>query len=263
MSSEEVISSAIRVGVQDRVMSGWCNDKTGEFVTDVFVRPGMKVVDVGCGDGGYISFCSKMGADVTFVDMNENKVRNLEQRLRDIAKGEVKGIVSECNPIPIPDSHADLVISTEVLEHVRQPEVFLSEIVRVGSPDATYVLTVPDARGENLIKTIAHPAYFSEPNHINIFTSQEFEDLVQSAGLEVVRHEYLAGFWAIFYLLKWATSVEGEGLTDNVHPSTIHWTRAWEEVLNHPNGNIIRQALNSALPRCQVIIARRQGANQG
>lgn len=263
MSSSDIKSSAIEIGLRDRVMSGWCNDETGEFVSDVFVKPGMNVVDIGCGDGGYVNFCTKMGANVTFVDMQEAKVRALEERLKNIATGEVRGIVSECNPIPIPDGHADLVISTEVLEHVRNPADFLSEIVRVGSEDATWVLTVPDARGENLVKDVAHSAYFEEPNHIQIFSSDDFEELVRSCGLEIVRHEYLAGFWAIFYLLKWATSVAGETLTENVHPATILWTQTWEEVLNHPNGEKMRMALNNALPRCQVIVARRQGANPG
>lgn len=263
VSSNDPKMSAITVGLQDRQMSGWCNAETGEFLSGIIVKPGMKVVDVGCGDGGYITFCSRMGADVTFVDLQEAKVKAIEERLQTMGKGEFRGIVSDCNPIPIPDGHADLVISTEVLEHVRNPRDFLNEIIRVGSPDATYVLTVPDARGENLVRTIAPPAYFEEPNHIHTYSSDEFEALIESCGLEVVRHEYLAGFWAIFYLLKWATSQPGESLTENVHPATIAWTQTWEEVLKHPNANKIRDALNSALPRCQVVIARRQGANKG
>ncbi len=263
MSSSDIKSSAIKVGIRDRQMSGWCNDEKGELVSDVFVKPGMNVVDVGCGDGGYVNFCAKMGANVTFVDIQEGKVHALEERLKANASGEVKGIVSDCNPIPIPDGHADLVISTEVLEHVRNPAEFLSEIVRIGSQDATWVLTVPEARGENLVKGIAPQIYFEEPNHIQIFSSDDFEELVQSCGLEIVRHEYLAGFWAIFYLLKWATAMPGETLTDNVQPATILWTQTWEEVLNHPNGERMRMALNNALPRCQVIVARRQGANAG
>src|SRR6056297_575566 len=159
VSSSDIKSSAIKVGIRDRQMSGWCNDEKGELVSDVFVKPGMNVVDVGCGDGGYVNFCAKMGANVTFVDIQEGKVHALEERLKANASGEVKGIVSDCNPIPIPDGHADLVISTEVLEHVRNPAEFLSEIVRIGSQDATWVLTVPEARGENLVKGIAPQVY--------------------------------------------------------------------------------------------------------
>jgi SAM-dependent methyltransferase len=263
VNSSDIKSSATKVGLRDRLLDGWCNGKTGELVTDVSVKPGMNVVDIGCGDGGFSNFCMTMGANITFVDIQEDKVRSLEERFKSVATGEVKGIVSDCNPIPIPDNHADLVISTEVLEHVRNPAAILSEIVRIGSQDATWVLTVPDARGENLVKNVAPPVCFEEPNHIQIFSSEDFEDLVRSCGLEIVRHEYISGFWSIFYLLKWATSEAGEGLTENVHPATILWTQTWEQVLNHPNGEKVRVALNNALPKCQLIVARRLSANPG
>jgi SAM-dependent methyltransferase len=245
-------------------MGGWCNDETGEFIGGVYVKPGMQVVDIGCGDGGYINFCSSRGADVTFVDIQEAKVAALEERLKQRNDGgTVKGIVSDCDPIPLENHYADLVISTEVIEHVRDPKKVLTEIVRIGKPDAYYVITVPDARGENMVLDIAPPEYFQEPNHINIFTSDEFEQLAEDCGLEVIRHEYLAGFWAIFFLLKWATSEPGENLLTNVHPATTLWTQTWHEVMQHPNGPRIRHALDNALPRGQVIVARRKGANLG
>jgi SAM-dependent methyltransferase len=259
----DIRSSAIKVGLLDRTRSAWCNIGTGELVKEVFVKPGMQVVDVGCGDGGYANFCARMGANITFVDIQESKVRALEERLKDKFSGEIRGIVSECDPIPLPDGYADVVISTEVLEHVPDPAKFLREIIRIGGPHATYVLTVPDARGENLVKTVAPDFYFQHPNHIQIFSSDDFEQLASDCGLEIIRHDYLSSFWSIFFLLKWATCGPDETLTENVHPATIAWTQVWEEVLKHPNGDKIHDALNTALPRCQMIVARRKGAHQG
>lgn len=263
MGPKDIKSSAIGVGMADRQMGGWCNGQTGELVSGVIVKQGVQVVDIGCGDGGYAKFCSDQGADVTFVDMQENKVRALEERLKDSATGKIKGIVSECDPIPLPDEYADLVISTEVLEHVRDPEKVLREIVRLGHRDTTYVLTVPDARGENIVKDLAPAVYFQEPNHIQIFTSDDFEELAEKCGLEVVRHEYLSGFWSIFYLLKWATAQPGETLTENAQAATYLWTQTWEEALRHPNGPKMRAALDEAIPRSQMIVARKKSANIG
>lgn len=257
MSNIDPTPSARLIGTTDRQLSGWCNEETGELVADVIVEPGIKVIDIGCGDGGYISFCSARGADVTFVDIQEDKVRALEKRLKENAMGAVKGIASDCDPIPLPDGCADIVMSTEVLEHVHDPEKFLKEIVRVGSADATYVLTVPDARGENLIKSVAHPSCFEEPNHIQIFEADDFTSLVESCGLEIIRHEFLGGFWAVFYLLKWGTSLPGESINDAVHPATIHWTKAWDAVLAHPKGDMMRESLNNLLPKSQMIVAKR------
>lgn len=261
MSSNNIRSGAISMGLEIRERSGWCDENSGELVAGVAIKPGMQVVDIGCGDGGYTSFCGRMGADVTFADIQADKVEALEARMKATSSGKIQGIVSDCMPIPLPDDYADVVVSTEVLEHVHDPEAVLNELVRIGKPDATFVLTVPDARGENLVKGIAHPVYFQEPNHIQIFSSDDFQALVAKCGLETLRHEYLGAFWAIFYLLKWTTSKPGETLTENVHPTTIMWTQIWEELLKHPNGDKACDALDRLLPKCQMIVARKKGAN--
>jgi SAM-dependent methyltransferase len=257
LSDIDPMPDSKKTGTKDRLLSGWCDPKTGELVADVVVKPGVKVVDIGCGDGGYIGFCSAEGADVTFVDIQGDKVEALEKRLKEHASGEVKGIVSDCDPIPLPDGCADIVMSTEVLEHVHDPQKFLNEIVRLGTEDATYILTVPDARGEYLIKPLAHPSFFEEPNHIQIFDADQFTTLVENAGLEVVRHEFLGGFWAVFYLLKCGTSLPGETINDAVHPATVYWTKAWDEVMAHPKGDEMRESLNNILPKSQMIVAKR------
>lgn len=251
--------SAREIGVRDLRASGWLNAATSELLPGVKITPNMTVVDVGCGYGAYIGFCAKLGASVTFIDRDQNKVRDLEARLKGATHSGVRGIVSDCDPIPLPDGCADVVICTEVLEHVKDPEVLTREIVRLGKPDATFVLTVPDSRGELLIKDVAHPDYFLEPNHIRIFTSEDFEDLVTRSGLEVIRHDYRGSFWAIFYLFKWVTSEPGEPLFDDVHPITKLWTRAWDQVLGHPDSEKILSAMNGALPKSQIIVARKSG----
>jgi len=250
-------SSAARVGFKDTVEKGWFNGKTGALFDGVVIKKGDKVVDIGCGEGAYIRFCSARGADVTFVDIDEDKVRTLEKRLKTEAKGKVKGIVSNSDPIPLDDGCADFVICTEVIEHVPDPQAFLSELVRLGHKDTTYIITVPDGRSEYLIKDIAPPQVFQEPNHIHIFSDDDFDDLITAGGLEIVKKEYLSGFWAIWFLLKWSTSEPGEKLNENVHPATYFWTMAWEEMLKHPNGARARAALDKTLPKSQMVIARK------
>jgi ubiquinone/menaquinone biosynthesis C-methylase UbiE len=249
--------SARDVGERDLKASGWLNAATSELLPGVSVTPGMNVLDVGCGYGAYIEFCAKMGANITFIDRDESKVKGLDSRLKNLSGAVPKGIVSDCDPVPLPDGYADLVICTEVLEHVRDPDELTRELVRLGRSDATYVLTVPDARGEHLIRDVAHPDYFKEPNHIRIFTREDFEQLVKRCGLEVVRHDFRGSFWAIFYLFKWVTSEPGEPLFEDVHPITKLWTRTWAGVLQHPDCDKMLSAMNLALPKSQIIVARK------
>ena len=46
-------------------------------------------------------------------------------------------------PLPLPDSHFDLVLCAHVIEHVHDVQLFLSEARRVLEPRGTLALTTP------------------------------------------------------------------------------------------------------------------------
>jgi SAM-dependent methyltransferase len=50
-------------------------------------------------------------------------------------------ILAEDGTIPAPSGHFDLVISTQVLEHVTNPKIYLSECIRVLRPGGTLLLS--------------------------------------------------------------------------------------------------------------------------
>jgi SAM-dependent methyltransferase len=250
---------AATVGLQDRVLEGWFNGKTGELARGVRVRATDTVIDVGCGDGGFIGFCARQGAEVLFIDRDRDRLAATEARIKTSPARAYRAIESDCDPIPLEDGTGDLVICTEVLEHVADPVKFLAEVIRIAKPGAQLLITVPDARSEKFVGATAPPQYFQEPNHIRIFSAEEFRSLLVDAGLEIESQQFMGCFWSMYWPLSWLTcEPEGGGLPiDNPHPITDHWTRLWLEVQRHPNGDKIRDTLNQLLPKSQSIVARK------
>jgi SAM-dependent methyltransferase len=255
--NEEQRPRAATVGLRDRQYEGWLNGETGELAPGVRVRSCDTVIDVGCGDGGFIGFCARQGAETIFIDLDEQRLRVTEERIKTSPARAYRAIQSDCDPIPLADDTGDIVICTEVLEHVADPEQFLGELIRITRPGSKLVITVPDSRSEQFVGATAPPQYFQHPNHIRIFSSQEFKELICEAGLSIVSHQYMGCFWSMYWPLSWLTAEPGSaGLPiDNQHPITDHWTRLWQEVQKHPNGHKIRGALNSLLPKSQSIVA--------
>jgi len=248
------------VGLKDRILEGWLNHETGELTRGVKIEPASTVIDVGCGDGGFISFCARRGAKVIFVDRDEAKVHATRELVKNSPARAYEAIVSDCSPLPLDDNVGDVVICTEVLEHVADPMVFLKELIRVAKPGAKLLLTVPDARSEKFVAATAPPSYFEEPNHIRIFYADEFRELVLKAGLEIEDHQFLGCFWSVYWPLSWMTQEpdSGPGLPiDNRDPITVHWAELWDKVQAHPQGGKIRDALNALLPKSQCIVARK------
>jgi 2-polyprenyl-3-methyl-5-hydroxy-6-metoxy-1,4-benzoquinol methylase len=242
------------LGLRDAVLSGWFNQETDELYTGFRITAEDTVLDVGCGDGGSVHFCSMRGAKIIIADIDAAKVEATRQRLSDTPARSVECHVTDCNPLPIADATATRVVSTEVIEHVDDPAQFLAELVRVGKPGALYLLSVPHPSSEDLQKGIAAPDYFEKPNHIRIISEEQFKAMVSDAGLEVLSHSQYGFYWSMWMLLFWEAKVE---FSNADHPLLNHWADTWKTILDSPRGAQIKQALDGVVAKSQVIIARK------
>ncbi|MEO4048038.1 class I SAM-dependent methyltransferase [Pseudomonas sp. CAU 1711] len=238
----------------DASLSGWFKEETGELLEGFPVSADDHVLDVGCGDGTFIGFCAKLGAEVTFADIDSEKIATVSSRLEQFNARGVHGLVSDADPLPLPDAYADKIIAMEVMEHVDSPSSFIHELVRVGKPGALYLLSVPDATSELVQKHLAPPGHFEKPNHINVFSRAEFEQLIVDAGLIIEKHAYYGFYWSIFWAFFWTCD---QDLSPPWHPLLESWARTWDMLLKMRDGPRIKKALDEAMPKSQAIIARK------
>lgn len=150
-----------------------------------------KILDVGCGVGILLSkLKSENGCEVYGIDFSKNAV--------EFCKGNgVNAIVSELPNVPYPDEMFDVVICSEVLEHLSKPEKTIEQILRVLKAKGIFIITVPYKEDNVVDKHIEHvhtfdktffekiipPAYQINFDYIedNIWTSGErwhFENLI-------------------------------------------------------------------------------------
>lgn len=253
-------------GLVDSVQSGWYRNATGELFQGFAIRPEDTVLDVGCGIGGATIFCANQGAHIIFTDTERSKIEALERRLQGSPARRCEGLVSDSQPLPLPDAHATRVIALEVLEHVEEPAAILRELYRVGKPGALYLLAVPDPVGESIQKSIAPAVHFERPNHIHIFQRDEFERLVMASGLQIESRHAYSFYWSMWMLLYWAsTQAAGQPFVGATHdaisppypPLLNDWAKLWYQLINLPDGERIRSALDQLMPKSQVIIARK------
>lgn len=242
------------VSQRDEYLSGWYHRETGDLLEGFRVGPEDIVVDVGCGDGHMAHFCANRGAAVIFADIDETKVAKVAKLLAGVPARAATPVVSDANPLPLPDGCATKVVATEVLEHVDDPEQFMSELVRIGAPGARYLLTVPDPASETAQQPIAAPAYFEKPNHVRIIGRAEFDALVTRAGLVIERRVHYGFYWSMWWCLFWACR---QDLLDPWHPVLQNWDRTWGALLALPDGPRIKRALDEFMPKSQALIARK------
>ncbi|ERI52664.1 hypothetical protein N878_04750 [Pseudomonas sp. EGD-AK9] len=244
------------VGLIDMARSGWLKNDSGELFAGFAVKASDSLLDIGCGDGGFTLFCGRQGAEIYVADIDEGNVERAVARLRETDARAVHPLVTDANPIPLPDAHLDKVVAMEVLEHVDDPATFLAELVRVGKPGAQYLISVPAALSERSQQGIASPAYFQKPNHIHIFEREEFARLVSDAGLVIEQHTEYGFYRTLWWLFFW---VSGQSSLDGQNEAIIrHWDATWAELLSLPQGDAVKQVLDGILPKSQIIVARKK-----
>lgn len=96
-----------------------------------------QVMEDGCGVGMYMQHALSFGGSVTGLDFDFERV--VEARSLGL-----KVINAEGENLPYPKNHFDLIMSNEVIEHVRDDRTVLHEIVRVLKPGGRLVLFCPN-----------------------------------------------------------------------------------------------------------------------
>lgn len=242
------------VGFRDYLRKGWFNHETRELCPGFAIDATDTVLDMGCGPGSFLKFCAQYATHSVGVDINASCVQAAKQSLAEAGVNSFEVIQSDGNPLPLPSNLADKIVCTEVFEHVDDPHAAITELVRVGKPGATYMLSVPGQLSEQILKELAPAACFEKPNHIRVFSTEDFRKLVEESGLEVISHEFIGFYGAVWHALIWKC---GADYDTGTHPVLDRWAQTWETLMALPGGNACIDALDRALHKSQIIIARK------
>ncbi|HOQ43127.1 MAG TPA: class I SAM-dependent methyltransferase [Smithellaceae bacterium] len=252
-------------GLRDAVKRGWYRLETGELFAGFQVAQEDVALDVGCGEGNATLFCARQGAHVVFSDSDAEKIKALAEKMKETNARKFEAFVSDSLPLPLPDAYATKILCTEMLEHTPEPEKIMAELVRVGKPNARYLITVPDARSEKLQTPVADPLYFSAPNHIQIFDRERFLRLVKGSGLSVQRYDTWGFYWTVFMSLFWIVQRQERlqgAILDNIkppyHPVLQNWANTWAQVMELEGSDALMESFDQCLPKTQVIVAEKR-----
>lgn len=114
------------------------------------VRPGMTVLDVGCGRGEILRHCAALGANAFGVDYAAVAVdmsADVVDRSASVAMGRIGVGQANARQLPFPASVFDRVLMFDVVEHLYPWELdeALREVHRVLKPDGVFIVhTAPN-----------------------------------------------------------------------------------------------------------------------
>jgi len=118
------------------------------------VRPGMRVLDVGCGRGEILRHCMRLGVETHGIDYAEVATRmssdvvQAEQRSRGNGAQSRAGVCrADAKFLPYPSAYFDRVLMFDVVEHLYPWELHqaLLEVHRILKPEGRFIVhTAPN-----------------------------------------------------------------------------------------------------------------------
>ena len=156
------------------------------------VRPGQRVLDLGCGGGRHAFEVYRRGADVVAFDLDPGElagVRSMFGAMQEAGEAEPQtgatAISGDATAMPFGDGTFDRVIAAEILEHVLDDQRAMNELARVLRPGGLAAITVPSLLPERICWALSTEYHEVPGGHVRIYTRVELEAKLARAGLRV------------------------------------------------------------------------------
>ncbi|MDA2945734.1 MAG: class I SAM-dependent methyltransferase [Actinomycetota bacterium] len=227
---------------------------------------GNRVLDVGAGFGRHVYECARRGARAVALDYAADEVAETRNTLGAmVAAGEISpdsspGVLrGDATRLPFADGTFDVVITSEVLEHIIDDTAAIAEMARVLRPGGRFAASVPARLPETINWRLSdeYHAPAAVGGHVRIYSRVELAAKLRAAGLEVTGGHRTHALHSPYWWLRCAV-----GPNNDDHPLVRRYRRLLEhEIINQPRSlALVERALAPVLGKSQVFYATRSGA---
>ncbi|OFW56856.1 MAG: hypothetical protein A2W01_02060 [Candidatus Solincola sediminis] len=135
--------------------------------------PDSRILEVGCGGGGFLAFLEDKGHRPVGVDLLPEAVEAAQELA---PRSEVSS--ADAYDLPFADESFDCLVSQHLVEHLEDMPRALSEWRRVLKPGGTMAICTPNS-------LYPCPSLFYDSSHVHIYDRRELEQVVSRAGFSV------------------------------------------------------------------------------
>ncbi|MBN1662851.1 MAG: class I SAM-dependent methyltransferase [Deltaproteobacteria bacterium] len=170
------------------------------------IKPGDRILDAGCGTGRHLCEAYRdRGIHVVGIDMNWEDLRKAKYTLFSMEHstgGSWMTSKADVTRLPFKDEAFDVVICSEVLEHIPDNRAAVSELVRVLKAGKNMVVSVPRYLPERICWALSRD-YHNEPGgHIRIYKKRQIQSMMEAAGTKCWRINYRHSLHVPYWWLK-------------------------------------------------------------
>ena len=147
------------------------------------------LADLGCGDGSLIYALNQRGyfegKSVFAVDLSQNRIDRVKEQNTGITC-----VVADACDTGISDASIDMLLSTQVIEHVQDDGEMAKEMFRILSPEGTVYLSTVFKKRYAWYFYRCNGKWTLDPTHLREYSEdRQLVNILEANGFEIIANE--------------------------------------------------------------------------
>jgi SAM-dependent methyltransferase len=211
------------------------------------LQSGDRILDIGCGAGRHVCACSRnagirvWGVDQCHADLIKARENLNFEKAYGVSLGVWQLLSGDILHLPFPDNFFDLVICSEVLEHIIDDTAAMKEIIRVLKNNKNLVVSVPRNGPERICWALSNEYQNTPGGHVRIYRQNQLILRLESLGVKKWDSHHAHALHSILWWMKCLVGLSKDNhicvryyhdflVWDMIHKS--RWVRLIENMLN-------------------------------
>jgi SAM-dependent methyltransferase len=159
------------------------------FINELPLNASAHLLEIGCGNGDTAAYALATGK-CTFacgVELCDEPAEIARQKLQAVHIGDIEHL-----DLPYPDQYFDVLVMSEVIEHLRDPWAVLRKLRIFLKPGAVVLSGSPNVAHHSVLRMLLHgrwdyaPVGIMDRTHLRWFTPQTYAQLFIDSGFKVL-----------------------------------------------------------------------------
>ena len=226
------------------------------------LMPGHRILDIGCGTGRHTCAaytCEKVvaiGIDIALDDVREARQRlKLHDHLGEHGGGAWGVAAADVNRLPFGDGTFDLVICSEVMEHLPDESRAVTEIIRVLKPGRNLVVSVPRYGPEYICWRLSEEYRTASNGHVRIYRTAQLTAILEKAGVRRWASHFAHSLHTPYWWLK---CLVGPSRRNSRPVNLYHRFLTWDMMQKPVATRLLDKLLNPLLGKSVVLYFKKE-----
>jgi 2-polyprenyl-3-methyl-5-hydroxy-6-metoxy-1,4-benzoquinol methylase len=144
------------------------------------LKPGDRILEIGCGIGTIVHELATQGYDVQGTDISRVAVEYGRNKY-----GDIRLAVQPAEELAFEDGAFDVVLSFDVFEHIARIDRHIDEVRRVLKAGGCYLFQTPNKCSNAIFETLAHKSLAWRRAHPSLHTPGQLRRRLSRHGFDV------------------------------------------------------------------------------